>query len=88
MTPHKIVQETTGEKLLLLYNIVSTPPKVDRWRKVITLTSLESGKKFEGRLWWSSDDGYEMFWDGDAPDEASQPEFEYVIDGLTRQDYK
>ena len=87
MTPHKMIQETTGEKLLLLYDIVSTAPKVDRWRKVITLTD-KSGKQYEGRLWWDSDNGYEMFWDGDAPVEASQPEFEYVIDGLTRQDYK
>lgn len=85
--PHKITQERLGDELLNKYSIESTPPKVDRWRKVITLTTLNSNEKFEGRLWWSSDDGYEMFWDGNKPSEAELSEFEYVLDSLTRQDY-
>jgi hypothetical protein len=82
-----MIQEMTGEELLNKYKIESMTIRVERWHKPVTLTLMSSNKQFEGRLWWDSDDGYEMFWDGDAPPEADRPEFEYILDSLTRQDY-
>lgn len=86
--PHKIAQEVTGEELLSLYNIVSTNPKITSWVKDIILNTGGNTGEYTGRLRWNEHDGYEMFWDDKIPPQADRPEFEYVLDSLTRKDYR
>ena len=88
MTPHKIAQEVTGEELLSLYNIASEDPRITSWVKDIMLTNSATHYRYEGRLRWDEHNGYEMFWDTDAPPIADRPEFEYILDCLTRKDYQ
>jgi len=87
--PHKIAQEVTGEELQNKYQISSSHPKVKSWVKTFSLDAGSGGdeKYYEGRLYWNDDDGYSIFWDGAIPEEADRPEFEYILDSLTRQDY-
>lgn len=89
MTPHKIAQEVTGEELQNRYMIQSTGPRVKSWVKEFFLNtgSVRKNGEFNGRLYWNDDDGYSIVWDTDAPPEADRPEFEYILDSLTRQDY-
>jgi hypothetical protein len=90
MTPHKIIQESLGEKLLNKYQINSSHLKVKSWVKTFSLDagSGGDGRYYEGRLYWNDDDGYSIFFDGAIPSEAELPEFNYILDSLTRQDYK
>lgn len=87
MTPHKIAQEVTGEELLSLYNIVSVEPKITSWVKDVMFI-VDGITRYEGRLRWDENNGYEMFWDDKKPPQADRPEFEYVLDSLTRKDYR
>ena len=89
MTPHKIAQEALGEKLINKYQINSSHLKVKSWVKAFSLdggTGLD-GQYYEGRLYWNDDDGYSVFFDGAIPEEAELPEFNYILDSITRQDY-
>ena len=85
--PHKIAQEITGEELMSLYNIVSEDPRITAWVKDVMFI-VDGITRYEGRLRWDEHNGYEMFWDDKTPPEADRPEFEYILDSLTRQDYQ
>jgi hypothetical protein len=87
MTPHKIAQEALGEQLQNKYVIQSSGPKVTSWVKDVIFI-VDGITRYEGRLRWNENDGYEMFWDDKVPLEADRPEFNYILDSLTRQDYK
>jgi len=86
MTPHKIAQEVTGEELQNKYMIQSSHPVVTSWVKDVMFI-VDGLTRYEGRLRWDANNGYEMFWDDRTPPEADRPEFEYILDSLTRQDY-
>jgi hypothetical protein len=86
MTPHKIAQEVTGEELQNKYVIQSSFPKVTSWVKDVFFL-VDGLTRYEGRLRWNENDGYEVFWDDKTPPEADRPEFNYILDSLTRQDY-
>ena len=86
--PHKIAQEITGEELLNKYMIQSSGPKVTSWAKDVILNTGGNTGEYTGRLRWDENDGYKMFWDDKMPPEADRPEFEYILDSLTRQDYQ
>lgn len=85
--PHKIAQEVTGEELQNKYMIQSSHPVVTSWVKDVILNTGGNTGEYTGRLRWNENDGYEMFWDDKMPPEADRPEFEYILDSLTRQDY-
>ena len=56
------------------------------WEKDVQLTN-GAGVMFKGRLRWSDNYGYEMFWDGAKPEMADRPEFEYVLDSILEEVY-
>ena len=56
------------------------------WAKDVELTN-GAGVMFKGRLRWSDNYGYEMFWDGAKPEMADRPEFEYVLDSILEEVY-
>lgn len=87
MTPHKIMQEVTGEELLNKYMIQSSHPVVKSWVKQFILNTGEVDGEYTGRLYWNDDDGYSIVFDHNTPPEADRPEFNYILDSLTRQDY-
>jgi len=86
MTPHKIAQEVTGEGLLSKYMIHSSRITPTSWVKDISFI-VDGLTRYEGRLRWNENDGYEMFWDDRIPPEADRPEFEYILDSLTSRRY-
>ena len=48
----------------------------------LQLADTNLGKTYSGRLYWDSNDGYSMWWDGDKPEGTDRPEFEYVLDSI------
>lgn len=73
--------EVTIQEIMNKYMITSDGKTSTGFRKHIILN--DGRNAYSGKLNWNSDDGYWMFWEGDAPPEADRPEFEYVLDCIT-----
>lgn len=56
------------------------------WVKDVSLVN-GAHKLFTGRLRWDENQGYDMIWDGDKPEMANRPEFEYVLDSILEDKY-
>ena len=81
-----MTDEVSIQEIMDKYMISSSPQEIIGWRRhVIISTDTNS---YMGRLYWDSNDGYDMYWDDDSqvPPEASRPEFEYVLDCITDMD--
>lgn len=77
--------EVSIKEMMDKYMISSSDTETIGWKRHIILST--DTNSYMGRLYWDSDDGYEMYWDDDSqvPPEASRPEFEYVLDCITME---
>lgn len=75
--------EVTIQEMMDKYMISSSDTETIGWRRHIILN--DSDTNYMGRLYWDSDNGYEMYWDDESntPPESKRPEFEYVLDCIT-----
>ena len=79
------MDEVSVKELMDKYAISANNTEIIGWKRHIILSG--DTHTYIGRLYWDSDNGYEMYWDDDSgvPPEASRPEFEYVLDCLTTE---
>jgi hypothetical protein len=78
-------EEVGMQEMMDKYMISSSDTETTGWKRHVILST--DTNSYMGRLYWDSDDGYDMYWDDDSqvPPEASRPEFEYILDCITME---
>ena len=78
--------EVTVSEMNESFDISQNRRRESGWVKDFKLVN-GAGTLFAGRLIWDEEYGYNINWDTYAPEMASRPEFEYVLDSILEDKY-
>lgn len=81
------VSPISKQEMLDRFDVLQYRHNVTGYARVFKLSDTNSDSQYSGILYWNSDDGYSIYWDGQAPKDWERPEFEYMLDSILEEEH-